>query len=101
MSRLLRQAIRANVGKATNRMKLPATIALRSALLHTMMNARAKKTMLNAIRKFVRDEDGLEMVEWGLVGALITAGASAVLGVVGVEVTAKLGFLETVLTGAP
>ena len=34
--------------------------------------------MLNAIRKFLRDEDGSEMVEWAVVaGLLIVTGAGA------------------------
>ena len=57
--------------------------------------------MLNVMKSFVRDENGLEMVEWAIVAALITAGAAAALGNIGGDVATKLQALETVLTGAP
>ncbi len=57
--------------------------------------------MLDSVRKFARDEEGLEMVEWAIVAALITAGAAAAVAAIGIEVAVKLANLSTVLTGAP
>lgn len=57
--------------------------------------------MLNLIVKFVRDEDGLEMVEWAIVGALIiTAAAVSVTNLSG-TLTTKFIELDTLITALP
>jgi Flp pilus assembly pilin Flp len=48
--------------------------------------------MLNAIKRFTRDESGLETVEWAIVGGLIVAVGAAIFTLIG-------GDVQTVLTG--
>ncbi len=51
--------------------------------------------MLNFVKNFIRDEDGLEMVEWAIVAALITTAGAATLGTIGTEVANKFDELLT------
>jgi pilus assembly protein Flp/PilA len=53
--------------------------------------------MLNAMRNFLREEEGLEMVEWAIVGALITAAGAGVMSAIGTQVTAAFTTLSTIL----
>lgn len=39
--------------------------------------------MLNAIKRFVRDESGLETVEWAIVGGLVVAVGAAIFTLIG------------------
>lgn len=39
--------------------------------------------MLAMVKCFLADEDGLEMVEWGIVAAIVTIGAAAILASIG------------------
>ncbi len=57
--------------------------------------------MLNVIRNFVRDEDGLEMVEWAIVAALITTAAAAALTTLGTSVATKFNDMDTIITTLP
>jgi Flp pilus assembly pilin Flp len=51
--------------------------------------------MLNLMKQFVREDDGLEMVEWAIVAALITTTAAVTMAGIGTEVDAAF---QTVLT---
>jgi Flp pilus assembly pilin Flp len=57
-----------------------------------------KRSMLTMMRNFIAEEDGLEMVEWAIVAALITAGAAAVLTTIGTAVKAEFDNINTALT---
>jgi len=57
--------------------------------------------MLNVIRNFVRDEDGLEMVEWAIVAALITTAAATALTTLGGDVALKFDDLDAIITTLP
>ena len=57
--------------------------------------------MLNVIRSFVRDEDGLEMVEWAIVAALITTAAAIALTTLGTSVATKFNDMDAIITGLP
>jgi Flp pilus assembly pilin Flp len=57
--------------------------------------------MLNVIKSFVRDEDGLEMVEWAIVAALITTAAATALSALGGSVTTKFNDMDAMITGLP
>ena len=57
--------------------------------------------MLNVIRNFVRDEDGLEMVEWAIVAALITTAAATALSTLGGSITTKFNDMDTIITTLP
>ena len=49
----------------------------------------------NMIRRFVRDERGMETVEWGVLAALIVAGLVAVIAGLGSNVLGKFQTLQT------
>jgi Flp pilus assembly pilin Flp len=51
--------------------------------------------MLNQIRKFMLDDSGLETVEWAIVGGIIVAGAAALFGFIGADVSRGLTNLDT------
>ena len=53
--------------------------------------------MLTMMKNFIAEEDGLEMVEWAIVAALITAGAAVILTSIGNLVEAEFVSIETAL----
>ncbi len=53
--------------------------------------------MLNAIKGFARDEDGLEMVEWAAMAALITGAAVTAMGSLGSALATKLDDIATLI----
>ena len=57
--------------------------------------------MLNVIKKFVREEDGLEMVEWAIVAALITTAAATALTTLGSSVATKFDDMDAIITILP
>ena len=54
--------------------------------------------MLNKMKKFLREEGGLEMVEWAIVGALITAAGAGAMATLGSQVALELGKILGFLT---
>ena len=56
--------------------------------------------MLNAIKRFVRDESGLETVEWAIVGGLVVAVGAIVFTLIGTDVKTALDSLQTVTSDA-
>jgi len=50
------------------------------------------------ISRFVRDENGMETVEWAVVAALIVAGLVTVISGLGTNVTNKFNLLKTATT---
>jgi len=56
--------------------------------------------MLNAIKRFVRDESGLETVEWAIVGGLVVAVGAIIFTLIGGDVKTSLGNLQTVTAKA-
>jgi len=55
--------------------------------------------MLNVLKSFMSNEDGLEMVEWAVVAAVITTGGAAVLSIIGTDITTALQALQTITGG--
>jgi pilus assembly protein Flp/PilA len=55
--------------------------------------------MLNLMKQFVREEDGLEMVEWAIVAALITTVAAVTMAAIGTEVDAAFQQVLATLQG--
>jgi len=51
--------------------------------------------MKELIMKFLRDEDGLTMVEYAVAGGLITLGAVAAFQLLGSSVSTKIGDINT------
>ena len=56
--------------------------------------------MLNAIKRFVRDESGLETVEWAIVGGLVVAVGAIIFTLIGADVQTSLSNLQTVTNQA-
>ncbi|WP_207062067.1 Flp family type IVb pilin [Motiliproteus sp. SC1-56] len=52
-----------------------------------------------AVLKFLRDEEGLETVEYAVAGSLIVAGSVAAFTALGDAVVTELGRLTTAITG--
>lgn len=53
--------------------------------------------LMQGIERFVREEEGTEVVEWALVGGLIVAVGAAIFALIGGEVSTKLNALLTAL----
>ena len=56
--------------------------------------------MKKQIKKFLRDEDGLTMVEYAVAGGLITLGAVAAFGDLGDAVGTKIDTIADTVDGA-
>ena len=56
--------------------------------------------MVNAIKRFVRDESGLETVEWAIVGGLVVAVGAIVFTLIGGDVKTSLENLQGVTSDA-
>lgn len=52
-----------------------------------------------AVQRFVREEEGTEVVEWALVGGLIVAVGAAIFTGIGGQVTTQLNKLLVALGG--
>ena len=50
---------------------------------------------MNLLKKFVRDEAGMETVEWAIMAALIVAGIVAIIAGLGTNVKTKFTALQT------
>ncbi len=53
--------------------------------------------MLRMLENFVTEEDGLEMVEWAIVAALITTAGALILTSIGTKVSAAFTQIDTAL----
>jgi Flp pilus assembly pilin Flp len=56
--------------------------------------------MLNAIKRFVRDESGLETVEWAIVGGLVVAVGAIIFTLIGQDVQTSLGNMQQITNDA-
>ena len=56
--------------------------------------------MLNAIKRFVREESGLETVEWAIVGGLVVAVGAIVFTLIGTDVKTSLENLQNITADA-
>ena len=55
---------------------------------------------MNAIKKFIRDEDGVTAIEYGLIAALIAVVIIVGVTAVGTSLNAKFGNIATAVTDA-
>ncbi|TDX28401.1 pilus assembly protein Flp/PilA [Modicisalibacter xianhensis] len=55
--------------------------------------------LMMGVKKFLRDEEGTEVVEWALVAGLIVAVGAAVFSGIGTQVRTHLTSLYTALGG--
>jgi Flp pilus assembly pilin Flp len=53
--------------------------------------------MSNAIVRFVRDEKGMEMVEWAIVGVVFAVAAAAFWGDLATAIDGALNTIEAIL----
>ena len=56
---------------------------------------------MEKIWRFLKDEEGTEVVEWGIVAALLIAASVAVFGQIGGWVSTKINALYTALIAVP
>lgn len=56
--------------------------------------------MRNAMKRFLRDESGLETVEWAIVGGLVVAVGALIFTNIGTDVSTSLGNLQGVTSSA-
>jgi len=56
--------------------------------------------MLSNIKRFVRDESGLETVEWAIVGGLVVAVGAIVFTLIGGDVKTSLQNMQTITANA-
>ena len=56
--------------------------------------------MVNAIKRFVRDESGLETVEWAIVGGLVVAVGAVIFTLIGGDVKTSLGNMQKITANA-
>ena len=57
-------------------------------------NNEGISTMVNAIKRFIGDEKGMETVEWAVLAALIVAGVVGVITTLGTNVLNKFTTLS-------
>ncbi|CAI8984828.1 pilus assembly protein Flp/PilA [Pseudomonas sp. IT-196MI5] len=57
------------------------------------------QTIKASVVKFVKDEDGLTIVEYAVAGGLITLAVAAAFTTLGNAITKQLGFLATCMAG--
>jgi Flp pilus assembly pilin Flp len=55
--------------------------------------------MLKALKKFVRDERGMETVEYAVMTALIVAAMVAAIGALALAITGRFSAVEGVIAG--
>lgn len=55
---------------------------------------------MNFIQKFIRDEEGVTAIEYGLIAALIAVVIIASVQLVGTQLSAVFGKISTALTAA-
>ena len=58
------------------------------------------KRLNQIVRRFARDEQGMETVEWGILAALIVAGLGAIILGIGTAVNGAFGNINTAIHGS-
>lgn len=56
--------------------------------------------MLNTVKRLLLEEDGMEMVEWAIVGVVFAVAAAAFWGDLATNVDAALGEIESTVNPA-
>ena len=57
--------------------------------------------MLSSIKRFMKDESGLETVEWAIVGGIVVAVGAALFTTIGVDVSRGLTSLDAETSNIP
>ncbi len=57
--------------------------------------------LLNTMKRFVREDDGMEMVEWAIVGVVFAVAAAAFWGDLATEIDGALNSIEQEINPAP
>ena len=58
------------------------------------------KHLTNKLLAFLREEEGLTMVEYAIAGALVAAGSVAAFTLLGTNITTRINFLASCVMGA-
>jgi pilus assembly protein Flp/PilA len=58
------------------------------------------KTMMNSVKRFVRDEEGVTAIEYGLIAALIAVVIIGAVTIVGTQLKTVFTSIGTALTNA-
>lgn len=58
------------------------------------------KKFQEAVKRFLREEEGTEVVEWALVGGLVVAVGAAIFMTIGEDTSTALGNLSTQVSNA-
>lgn len=53
---------------------------------------------MNLFKRFIREEDGMEMVEWAIVGVVFAVAAALFWGDLATSVDGALGLIETTIS---
>jgi Flp pilus assembly pilin Flp len=56
---------------------------------------------MNTLKRFIKDEQGLETVEWAVIAALIVAGLIAIITGLGTNVEARFTELQNATAPTP
>jgi Flp pilus assembly pilin Flp len=62
---------------------------------------RGSKMLCNTLKRIVFEDDGMEMVEWAIVGVVFAVAAAIFWTDLGTAVDGALGQIETSIAGAP
>lgn len=57
--------------------------------------------MKNAIKRFIRDENGMEMVEWAIVGVVFAVAAAVFWADLATNIDSALGLIEAEVNPGP
>ena len=57
--------------------------------------------MFDSIKRFMKDESGLETVEWAIVGGIIVAGSAAFFVTIGADVVRGVTALDAETSNIP
>jgi len=58
-------------------------------------------TILDFMKRFVRNERGASLVEYGILVGLVTAAVVGIIAAIGVDITARFQAVLTALQGSP
>ncbi len=55
--------------------------------------------IMKTLKRFLSEEDGIEMLEWAIVALLFAVAGAATWGLLGTQISTSLGGIQTSLAG--
>ena len=55
--------------------------------------------IMNTLKRFLSEEDGIEMLEWAIVALLFAVAGAATWGILGTTISGQLGGIDASLAG--